>query len=154
MDRESSETPTPPTPEINVEWIYQTYQQQQRTNAMILQLLQNQQNQKQNLAPSSSQSHTPADLNSRPITTPASRPKHTLPQPEYTHEDSSLYPQFRGLITQKLRVDALACGDTGYDRVWHGFACLKGIAASRIFPWIDYAQKSGPMFVVQNFLTA
>jgi hypothetical protein len=153
MDGESPKTPTPPAPEINAEWIYEAYQQQQRTNAMILQLLQNQQNQKQNLTPSFPQSHTPADLDSRPITTPATRPKHTLPQPEYTHEDPALYPQFRGLIAQKLRVDALACGDTDYDRVWYGFACLKGIAASRIFSWIDYAQKSGVTFVVQDFLT-
>ena len=75
-----------------------------------------------------------------------------LPQPEYTHEDPAAYPQFRGFITQKLRVDALACGDTEPDRVWYGFACLKGIASSRIFPWIDYAQKTGIQLSVQAFL--
>ena len=144
MDGESPKTP-PPVPEINAEWIYETHQQQQRTNAMILQLLQNQQT--QNPGPSSNQGHAPVDP-----PTPPTRPKHTLPQPEYTHEDPALYPQFRGLIAQKLRVDALACGDSEYDRVWYGFACLKGIAALRIFPWIDYAQKSGVTFRIQGFL--
>ena len=149
MDRESSHIPTPSTsvltPEINAEWVYETYRQQQQTNAMILQLLQAQQN------PAAS-SPPPVDPSPGPTLLPLARPKHTLPQPEYTHEDPSIYPQFRGLIAQKLKVDALACGDSEHDRVWYGFACLKGTAASRIFPWINYAQKSGATFTVYGFL--
>ena len=149
MDGESSHVPTPSTsvlaPEINAEWVYETYKQQQQTNAMILQLLQAQQN------PAAS-SPPPADPSPGPTLTPLARPKHTLPQPEYTHEDPSLYPQFRGLIAQKLKADALACGDSEHDRVWYGFACLKGMAASRIFPWINYAQTSGATFTVGGFL--
>jgi hypothetical protein len=145
MDGESSHVPTPSTSvlpsEVNAEWIYETYRQQQQTNAMILQLLQAQQT-------PAAPSPPPADSN--PIS--LVRPKHTLPQPEYTHEDPSLYPQFRGLIAQKLKVDALACGDSEHDRVWYGFACLKGTAASRIFPWINYAQTSGATFTVHGFL--
>jgi len=80
------------------------------------------------------------------------RPKHTLPQPTYDHSDASLYPQFKGLIAQKLRVDALACGDTEQDRVWYGFACLKEDASTRIYPWVDYALKTGSPLTIQAFL--
>jgi hypothetical protein len=143
-------SPTTPAPEISNEWIYETYRQQQQTNAAILETLRELR----------SQSHTPLSVQGLtepeivvpvPVTS-TSRPKHSLPQPEYTHEDPSLYPQFRGLLAQKLRVDALACGDSESDRVWYGFACLKGVASSRIFPWIDYAQKVGASLTIQGFL--
>jgi hypothetical protein len=149
MDGELPNIPTPstpaPVPEINAEWLYETYKQQQQTNAMILQLLQTQQNPAAPPPPL-------ADPSPGPTLLPLARPKHTLPQPEYTHEDPLLYPQFRGLIAQKLKVDALACGDSEHDRVWYGFACLKGTAACRIFPWINYAQTSGATFTVCGFL--
>jgi hypothetical protein len=35
--------------------------------------------------------------------------------------------------------------------VWYGFACLKGEASLRIFPWIDYAEKIGSQFTIQTF---
>ena len=142
-----------PTPEINTEWLYETYQQQQQTNATMLQLLQNLQTQ---IRPQGQgQPQTEPEPPKQPRTdaaTPLTRPKHILPQPEYSHSDPSTYPQFRGLLNQKLRVDALACGDLEQDRVWYGFACLKGEASSRIFPWIDYAEKVGTQLTVQAFL--
>lgn len=144
---------TPPTPTINAEWIYETYKQQQQTNAMILQLLQNLQSQPKPQPEPVVQPSSPIQLQTAVITPHATlRPKHTLPQPEYSHSDPSTYPQFRGLLSQKLRVDALACGDSERDRVWYGFACLKGEASSRIFPWIDYTEKVGTQFTVQAFL--
>jgi Zinc knuckle len=137
------------TPDINAEWIYETYKQQQQTNDTILQLLQSLQGHSQ----PKSQSELPSQAQNKAVNPSATfRPKHVLPQPEYSHSDPSTYPQFRGLLAQKLRVDALACGDTEQDRVWYGFACLKGEASSRIFPWIDYAEKIGTQFTVQAFL--
>lgn len=153
MEGEASNTQAPPV-EINAQWIFETYNQQQETNAMILQLLQNQQSQsqQQNQNISSTTPPTePAPVTTSPTSSSTNRPKHTLSQPEYTHEDPSLYPQFRGLLSQKLRVDALACGDSEYDRVWFGFSCLKGTASSRIFPWIDHAQSVGATFTIPEF---
>jgi hypothetical protein len=139
------------TPKINSEWIYETYHQQQQTNAVILETLRELRSQSH--TPLSALGHTEPEVIAPAVVANTFRPKHSLPQPEYTHEDPSLYPQFRGLLAQKLRIDALACGDSEYDRVWYGFACLKGIAASRIFPWIDYAQKVGASLTIQGFLT-
>jgi hypothetical protein len=140
------------TPEINGEWIYEAYRQQQQTNAMILETLKGLQNQTRTPAPTSTPGYTEPEAIVPEVTSTTSRPKHSLPQPEYTHEDPTLYPQFRGLLAQKLRIDALACGDSEYDRVWYGFACLKGVASSRIFPWIDYAQKVGASLTIEGFL--
>jgi hypothetical protein len=118
MDSRISTPPSNPTPDINAEWIYETYKQQQQinaniqqTNATILELLKGQ-----------SQPRTQPEFPTQPlidtVTPPITfRPKHVLPQPEYSHLDPSTYPQFRGLLAQKLRVDALACGDTEQDRV-------------------------------------
>jgi hypothetical protein len=142
--------PTTPAPEINSEWIYETYRQQQQTNAAILEAFRELRSQSH--TPLSAQGRTEPEIVVPEVLVSTSRPKHSLPQPEYTHEDPSLYPQFRGLLAQKLRVDALACGDSEYDRVWYGFACLKGVASSRIFPWIDYAQKVGASLTIQGFL--
>ena len=147
-----SGTPTSsghPTPEISTEWIYETYKQQQQTNATILQLLQSLQSQPQPRTQPEPTGQPQVNTTIAPI---GSRPKHILPQPEYSHKDPATYPQFRGLLNQKLRVDALACGDTEQDRVWYGFACLKEEASSRIFPWIDYAEKTGSPLTVQAFM--
>jgi hypothetical protein len=146
----SERSPTTAPPEINSEWILETYHQQQQTNAAILDALRELRG--QGHAPSLAQGIVEPDIIVPEVPANTSRPKHSLPQPEYTHEDPSLYPQFRGLLAQKLRIDALACGDSEYDRVWYGFACLKGVASSRIFPWIDYAQKVGASFTIQGFL--
>jgi hypothetical protein len=45
------------------------------------------------------------------ITDPQSKPKHSRRHLDpYTHEDESAYPQFRGGLEAKLRIDALAIG--------------------------------------------
>ena len=89
-------------------------------NASILQTLENLQNsvaqQSLPLPPPQSQLQQPTVLaypQNEALPTP--RPKHVLPQLEYTYEDPTAYPQFRGFITQKLRVDALTYSDTEPD---------------------------------------
>lgn len=153
----------PPVPNITPEWLYEAYQQQQQTNiqlqqsnaqlqqsnAEILQMLQN-----QLLRPHGPTEPVPPPIAPSvvpPVIPPAARPKHSLPKPSYTHDDPSLYPQFRGLLEQKLKVDALACGDTEHDRVWYGFACLEGTASARIFPWINHAGEAGKPLTVDGF---
>ena len=145
---ESPNIANTPAPTIDAEWVYETYKQQQEMNANLLRLLERLSIPQPQLQPQP-QFYPQNEALRAPLN---SRPKHILPQPEYTHEDPTTYPQFRGFITQKLRVDALACGDTEPDRVWYGFACLKGTASSRIFPWIDYAQKTSIPLTIQAFL--
>ena len=54
---------------------------------------------------------TPPTPTVTPVTGPTSKPKHSRRHPDpYTHEDESVYPQFRGGLEAKLRIDALAIG--------------------------------------------
>jgi hypothetical protein len=37
------------------------------------------------------------------------------------------------------------------ERVWYSFACLKGKAAARIFPWIEFCQRTSQPLSLANF---
>lgn len=71
------------------------------------------------------------------------RPRPIQPDPlRFDGEDPALYPQFAGLLRAKIRIDGLALGEEE-ERVWYGFGRLKGEGAARIYPWMEYAQRTG-----------
>jgi hypothetical protein len=71
------------------------------------------------------------------------RPKACLPNPDkFNGDDLAHYPQFEGLLRAKLEIDSEAIGGER-EKVWYGFGRLSGEAASRIYPWLGYAQKEG-----------
>jgi hypothetical protein len=136
-----------------LEWLIQSQQAQQNTNAQLLGAilaLQESINKQQSSVPSIV---TPPLETSIPEKI-SSRPKHVLPKPEYDHEDPSLFSQFKGLLYTKVYgVDAQACGSVESERVWYAFACLKGKAASRIYPWIEFCQKTSQPLLLRTFFT-
>lgn len=140
--------------QTNIEWLIQSHQAQQNVNAQLLSAitaLQDSINRQPSIAPSLITS-TPSLSTETPIQLGASRPKHVLPKPEYNHEDPSLFPQFRGLLFTKVYgVDALACGNTESERVWYAFACLAGKAAARVYPWIEFFQKTSQPLILETF---
>ena len=86
-----------------------------------------------------------------PVTDPTHKPKHSRRHPEpYTHEDESMYPQFRGGLEAKLRIDALAIGQEE-EQVWYAIDCLKGVAAKRIYPWVEFARGTAQFTVRELF---
>lgn len=86
-----------------------------------------------------------------PVTGPQGKPKHSRRHPDpYTHEDESAYPQFRGGLEAKLRIDALAIGQEE-EQVWYAVDCLKGLAAKRIYPWIEFARDTDQFTVRELF---
>jgi hypothetical protein len=71
------------------------------------------------------------------------RAKPTLSDPKrYDHSDKTLYPQFAGLLQAKVKHDGYAIGSEE-KQAWYIFGRLEGVAARRIFPWIDAADKGG-----------
>lgn len=86
------------------------------------------------------------------VTGPVSKPKHSRRHPDpYTHEDESMYPQFRGGLEAKLRIDARAIGKEE-EQVWYAVDCLKGLAAKRIYPWVDYAKDTDKFTIRELFV--
>ena len=86
-----------------------------------------------------------------PVADPTRKPKHSRRHPEpYTHEDESMYPQFRGGLEAKLRIDALAIGQED-EQVWYAIDCLKGVAAKRIYPWVEFAKDTAQFTVHELF---
>jgi hypothetical protein len=92
-----------------------------------------------------------------PSTTPRpresdSRPtKPTLSDPKrYDHSDKTLYPQFAGLLQAKVKHDGHAIGSEE-KQAWYVFGRLEGLAAKRIFPWIDAADKKGSLCLKDLF---
>jgi hypothetical protein len=78
------------------------------------------------------------------------RPKPHLPNPEtFDSESTSEYPQFVGKLRAKLSIDGPAIGGE-QEKVWYGFGRLTGKAATRVFLWMEYAQKEGK-FTVDGF---
>ena len=79
------------------------------------------------------------------------RPKPTQPNPHrFSGEDTTEYPQFRGLLEAKLRIDAAAIG--GMDElVWFAFGRLKGTAAGRIWAWMNWAKDTERFTLVNLF---
>jgi hypothetical protein len=85
------------------------------------------------------------------VTDSQSKPKHSRRHPDpYTHEDESAYPQFRGGLEAKLRIDALAIGQEE-EQVWYAVDCLKGLAAKRIYPWVEFARDTDQFTVRELF---
>ena len=86
-----------------------------------------------------------------PITDLQNKPKHSRRHPDpYTHEDESVYPQFRGGLEAKLRIDARAIGQEE-EQVWYVVDCLKGLAAKRIYPWVEFARDTDQFTVRELF---
>jgi hypothetical protein len=79
------------------------------------------------------------------------RPKAVLPDvTKYDGLDKALYPQFAGSLRAKLEIDGEAIGGER-ERVWYGFGRLKGEGASRVFPWIEHAQRTNNLTVTALF---
>jgi hypothetical protein len=156
MDRNGTQGNESETQQATIEWLMQSHQAQQNVNAQLLNAiaaLQQSVNRSQNATPSVTISVPEPLLETAPQQEPH-RPKHILPKPEYDHEDPSLFPQFRGLLYTKVYgVDTLACGNTEVERVWFSFACLKGKAAARVFPWIEFCQRTSQPLLLENFFT-
>ena len=86
------------------------------------------------------------------VTDPIIKPKHSRRHPDpYTHEDESMYPQFRGGLEAKLRIDAAAIGQEE-EKVWYALDCLKGDAAKRIYPWVEFAKDIDKFIVRELFI--
>lgn len=154
MDHSSTPGRDLTSQETSIEWLIQSHQAQQNVNAQLLgaiTALQESINRGQSPIPTIV---TPA---SEPLEETISlqrthRPKHVLPRPEYNHEDPSLFSQFKGLLYTKVYVmDSLACGNTESERVWYAFSCLQGKAAARIYPWIEFCQKTSQPLLLQTF---
>lgn len=78
------------------------------------------------------------------------KPRHSLPHPkEYTGTVESEFPRFRGLLEAKLRIDQRAIGSEE-ECIWYAYGRLDGIAASRLFPWMEYTKNSAS-FTVEEF---
>ena len=61
------------------------------------------------------------------------KPRHSLPHPDkFTGEEESDFPQFRGLLEAKLRIDRRAIR-TEEEYVWYAYGRLAGTAAGRIY---------------------
>jgi hypothetical protein len=87
------------------------------------------------------QSSTQDDMPTSQPTDLVRRPKPSLNDPErYDHSDKSLYPQFAGLLRAKIKHDGLAIGSEE-KQAWYMFGRLRGLAAKRIFPWINAADQ-------------
>jgi hypothetical protein len=94
---------------------------------------------------------TPPVSTAVPVTDPQNKPKHSRRHPDpYTHEDESAYPQFRGGLEAKLRIDARAIGQEE-EQVWYAVDCLKGLAAKRIYPWVEFAKDTDQFTVRELF---
>ena len=60
--------------------------------------------------------------------------KARLSDPErFDGSDTSLFPQFAGLLEAKLEIDA-ACIGNEREKVWYAFGHLTGTTAARIYP--------------------
>lgn len=137
------------------DWLLEQQRQQQQTNETILQQLAALTVRLDQPAPSA------PSVQSLPVMTPSvpapsdtlqSRPKHLLPRPTYDDLDRALFAQFRGTLWTKVYgIDQLACGNTEQERVWYGFACLVGKAAARVYPWIEFTQRSGSLTLLGFF---
>jgi hypothetical protein len=101
-------------------------------------------------APGLTPTPSPAPEPQVAFTEPERRVKPRLPDPErYDGVDSSLYPQFEGMLRAKLEIDGNSIGSE-QEKVWYGFGRLTGAAASRVYPWINVYQ-STDMFTVRHF---
>lgn len=79
------------------------------------------------------------------------RPKAVLPDvTKFDGTDKTLYPQFAGSLRAKLEIDGEAIGGEK-EKVWYGFGRLKGEGASRVFPWIEHAQRTNNLTVEALF---
>jgi hypothetical protein len=95
---------------------------------------------------------TPSATPAPPTINPTFRPKHSRRHPDpYTHEDESMYPQFRGGLEAKLRIDGPAIGGEE-EKVWYAIDCLKDKAAKRIYPWVESAKDTSQFTVRELFL--
>jgi hypothetical protein len=141
------------------EWLRQMFEQQQNT----MSLLATQQADAMSRLESRMASYEEArEHTNAPMTTPppllspsniqdTQRPKPSLPHPEqFDGMDLTLFPQFEGLLTAKLRIDGAAIGQEA-EKVWYGFGRLSGQAAVRIFPWMGFAEKQN-LFTVDEFM--
>lgn len=73
-----------------------------------------------------------------------------VPPYSYTDENNELYPLFRTRLKAKLEIDGPAIGPER-SRVFYGFFCLAGKAATTIRPWIDAYCDHEEVFTVENF---
>jgi hypothetical protein len=136
------------------QWLAEFMENQRAVNESLRQSNQQLSAQLELLANSNtSGSFTGASTASTPlIPTVISKPKHSRRHPDpYTHEDESAYPQFRGGLEAKLRIDALAIGQEE-EQVWYAVDCLKGLAAKRIYPWVEFAKGTDKFTVRELFL--
>jgi hypothetical protein len=156
MERSNSPEASSTPQQTSIEWLIQSHQAQQNLNTQLLNAITVLQD-SINRQPISTPSVTiPTPSLSTGINTQQGnyRPKHVLPKPEYNHEDPSLFSQFRGLLYTKVYgVDSLACGNIESERVWYAFACLTGKAAARIYPWVEFCQRTSQPLLLETFFT-
>ncbi len=77
--------------------------------------------------------------------------KAKLPHPEkFTDEDKTMYPQFKGLLQAKLKIDG-AVIESEREKVWYTFEQLADSAAVWIYSWMTYAQRQGRFTVNELF---
>ncbi|KAH8768073.1 hypothetical protein BGZ57DRAFT_479544 [Hyaloscypha finlandica] len=92
-------------------------------------------------APGLTRTPSPAPEPQVAFTEPERRVKPRLPDPErYDGVDSSLYPQFKGMLRAKLEIDGNAIGSK-QEKVWYGFGPIMVAAASRVYPWINVCSR-------------
>lgn len=141
------------------QWLVEFMENQRAVNEALRQSNQQLSTQLELLANSTSQrsfteastAATPPEPPVKHVTNPQIKPKHSRRHPDpYTHEDESAYPQFRGGLEAKLRIDALAIGQEE-EQVWYAVDCLKGLAAKRIYPWVEFAKNTDQFTVRQLF---
>lgn len=133
-------------------WLVAFMQNQQETNARLeLGIAQLHQSIAEN---NSTLNNATPDMTHTQDDTPiylVKKPKHSLSTPDqFTGEDESIFPQFKGLLEAKLEIDSQAIG-LEKERVWYAFGRLTGKAAGRIYPWME-ASKGTNKFTVAEFL--
>ena len=64
---------------------------------------------------------------------------------EYDDSDQITFPPFESKLRAKLRTDGHAIGNE-QEQVWYAFGCLKGKAATQIYPWMKTYQDN-PMIL-------
>jgi hypothetical protein len=123
---------------------------QQSNQQLALQLKALASNAAKGVSTGTSTASTPSVTPAPQITIPiAAKPKHSRRHPDpYTHEDESMYPQFRGGLEAKLRIDGPAIGGEE-EKVWYAIDCLKDKAARRIYPWVEAAKDTNRFTVCE-----
>ncbi len=94
---------------------------------------------------------TPPISTTIPIIDPQNKPKHLRRHLDlYTHKDESAYPQFRGGLEAKLRINVYAIGQEE-EQVQYIVDCLKGLATKRIYLQVEFIKDIDQFIVYKLF---